>query len=87
VLLDLFDQPSTDDLLRWKLVRAFQSYPSAGVRELLEEIILVNVNPIMRCEAVRSLALHRYPVQDEICLVVERDTHPEVRKVANFFLK
>jgi len=41
----------------------------------------------MRCEAVRSLALHKAGVRAEIRAVIERDTHPEVCKVANFFLK
>jgi hypothetical protein len=41
----------------------------------------------MRGEAVRSLALHKAGVPNEIRLVIERDTHLEVRKVANFFLK
>lgn len=87
VLLDLFDRPSTDDLLRWKLVRAFQSFPSAKVRELLEEIIQHNENPIMRCEALRSLSLHGQSLSGRILDAIGHDTNPEVRKTVGFFLK
>jgi HEAT repeat protein len=87
VLLDLFDRPSTDDLLRWKLTRAFQSFPSDQARELLEEIIQHNKNPVMRCEALRSLSLHRNGVSGCIRDVIGRDPNPAVRKTAGVFLK
>ena len=87
VLLDLYRRSSGDDLTRWKLVRAFQSFSSTEVRELLEEIIQTNPNPVMRCDALRSLALHGRGVSESIRADIQRDNNTEVQKTANFFLK
>ncbi len=87
VLLDLYRLSSGDELTRWKLVRAFQSYPATGVRELLEEIILTSSNPVMRCDALRSLALHGQGVSESVRTAIQRDNNAEVQKTANFFLK
>lgn len=87
LLLELYRLSSGDELLRWKLVRAFQSFPSAQARELLEEIIRHDVNPVMRCDALRSLNLNGQGVSGEIRESVNRDPDPEVHKTAGFFLK
>ena len=87
VLLNLYCRSSGDELTRWKLVRAFQSYPAVGVRELLVEIILSDPNPVMRCDALRSLALHGQGVPESVRAAIQRDHDPEVQKVTNFFLK
>lgn len=86
-LLVLFRQSAGDDLMRWKLVRAFQSFPSDRVRELLEEIIQTDVSPVMRCEALRSLSLHGRGLSDGILAAIHRDADSEVQKTAGFFLK
>jgi HEAT repeat protein len=87
VLLDLYRRSSGDTLLRWKLIRAFQSFPSAEVREILEEIIQHDSNPIMRSDALRSLSLHGQGVTEAIQSVIFSDPDPEVQKTAGFFLK
>ena len=87
VLLDLYCRSDGDELTRWKLVRAFQSYPAAGVRELLVEIIQHDPNPVMRCDALRSLALHGQGVSESIRAAIRCDSDPEMQKVAGFFLK
>jgi hypothetical protein len=87
ILLDLYSKSTGDELTRWKLVRAFQSFPFAKVRELLEEIIQHNTNPVMRCDALRSLSLHSLGVSDRILAIIHSDTNPEVQKTAVFFLK
>lgn len=87
LLLDLYNRSTGDALLRWKLTRAFQSFPTEPIRELLEEIIKTDANPVMRCEALRSLSLHGAGIRDEIRAVIRRDPDPEVKKTAGFFLK
>ncbi|BCY17490.1 hypothetical protein hrd7_13390 [Leptolinea sp. HRD-7] len=87
ILLDLYNESAGDDLMRWKLVRAFQSFPSAEVRELLEEIISTESVTVMRCDALRSLSLHNQRVPEDTIAIINRDTHPEVQKAAGFFLK
>lgn len=87
VLLDLFNRSSGDSLTRWKLVRAFQSCPAAEVRELLEEIIQHDPDHVMRCDALRSLALHGQGVPESVRAAIQRDDNAEVQKTVNFFLK
>ena len=55
ILLASYEKHHTDPVVRWKIVRAFQSFPMEKVRELLEEIILSDEIPALRWEAVRSL--------------------------------
>jgi HEAT repeat protein len=87
LLLNLYRKSAGDELLCWKLIRAFQSFPSAAVRELLEEIIQHNENPILRCDALRSLCLHGLGVSKQIRDVIASDPDPEVQKTAGLFLK
>lgn len=87
VLLDLYRRSSGDELTRWKLARAFQSFPSTEVRELLEEIIQTDSDPVMRSDALRSLALHGQGVSESIRAAIRCDSDPEMQKVADFFLK
>ncbi len=87
VLLNLYRRSSGDELTRWKLTHAFQSFPAAEVRELLEEIIQTAPNPVLRCDALRSLVLHRRGVSESVSAAILRDADPEVQKVAVFFLK
>jgi hypothetical protein len=44
-----------DDLIRWKLVRAFESFHNAAVIELLSDIQQNDAHAMIRIEAARSL--------------------------------
>ena len=54
ILIDLYKN-STDNLIRWKLVRSFQSFISDSISNILETIIKNDPNEIIRKEAKRSI--------------------------------
>lgn len=85
VLLSAFQTSPSDLLIQWKLIRAFQAFPSAPVRAILTEVVLSSPHPELRWEAVRSLLLHPLRLPPELAPVIELDPHPEVKKVARFF--
>lgn len=85
VLLSAFQSSPSDVLIQWKLIRAFQAFPSAPVRAILTEVILSSPLSELRWEAVRSLALHGRPFSANLQQAIQADPHPEVQKVARFF--
>jgi HEAT repeat protein len=54
-LHNLLNENYTDELVRWKIVRAFQSFRSKEVQNLLKKIIDKNEIKILKSEAERSL--------------------------------
>lgn len=54
-LLDLYSESRDDDLLRWKVVRCFQSFNAPQIYTLLNEVEHSDSHPVLRQEARRSL--------------------------------
>jgi hypothetical protein len=56
-LLQLYSSKQNDDLIKWKLIRCFQSFESNKIIDLLSEIVELDENgDILKREAERSLA-------------------------------
>jgi HEAT repeat protein len=87
ILLSAYEKYNSDPVVRWKIVRAFQSFPTEKVRELLLEIILSDEIPSLRWEAVRSLGQSGLSVSTETIFRIMQDPDEEVRNMANYFLK
>lgn len=87
VLLIAYQKYYLDHVILWKIVRAFQSFPTEKVRVLLETIICSNPSPELRWEAVRSLGQHRRKASAKILTYAHNDVHDEVREMARLFLK
>lgn len=85
VLLAAYQTHSADAVVRWKLIRAFQSFPSGAVRRLLESIILADEIPALRWEAVRSLGLHGGGLPAAVLNGIAQDADEELRKLAGMF--
>jgi len=54
VLLKLYSS-SADELMRWKVIRAFQSFVSTGVESVLRAVLAAGGNAVLAAEARRSL--------------------------------
>jgi HEAT repeat protein len=87
ILVAAYEKYNSDPVVRWKIMRAFQSFPTDRVRELLLEIILSDEIPALRWEAVRSLGQTGLSVPTETILRLKQDPDEEVRVTANYFLK
>jgi len=87
VLLNAFEKNYSDQVVMWKLIRAFQAFPTDKVRELLEMIIRTNPRPELRWEAVRGLGQHGSNVTEELLAITRNDVDSEVRKMSKLFLK
>jgi HEAT repeat protein len=87
VLLKAYKKYSSDQIVAWKIIRAFQAFPTGKVRELLEVIIRSNPRPELRWEAVRSLGQHRRNVTEDLLELSQNDVDGEVRKISKLFLK
>jgi hypothetical protein len=85
VLLMAYQKYHSDIVVLWKIVRAFQAFPTAGVRRVLETIICSNRYPELRWEAVRSLGQHGGEIRGEVMTCVQRDPCDEVREMARLF--
>ncbi len=87
VLQKAYQKYQSDKQILWKIIRAFQSFPTESVRRLLEEVICSYPSPELRWEAVRSLGQHKRKVSLEIMDHIQLDPNDEVRKTARYFLK
>ena len=87
VLLIAYQKYHSDKLILWKIVRAFQSFPTERVRRLLETIICSNFSSELRWEAVRSLGQQKSKVSAEVMNYIQLDPHDEVREMSRLFLK
>lgn len=87
VLRSAYQKYQADPVVVWKIVRAFQAFPTENVRELLETILASSPYPALRWEAVRSLGQQGGKVSAEVMACVQQDPHPEVKAMARMFLK
>jgi len=85
-LLAMVQKVQSDQVMLWKIVRAFQAFPTSRVRILLGSMICSHPRPELRWEAVRSLGQHGQPVSDEIRSHAQQDSSLEVREMARLFL-
>jgi HEAT repeat protein len=87
VLLATYEKARGDRVLQWKIVRAFQAFPSERVQGVLATVIGSHVCPELRWEAVRSLGQLGRAVPAEVLKCAQQDPCDEVRKMAQLFLK
>ena len=87
VLLIAYQKYHSDQVILWKIVRAFQAFPTEKIRTLLETIICSSISPELRWEAVRSFGQHKIKVSARINICAQQDAHAEVREMARIFLK
>lgn len=87
VLLMAYKKYQADLVILWKIVRAFQAFPTERVQKLLETIICASIHPELRWEAVRSLGQHGRKVSAKVRACAQQDEHVEVREMARVFLK
>lgn len=87
VLMIAYQKYHSDQVILWKIVRAFQAFPTEKVRTLLETLICSSISPELRWEAVRSLGQHGSKASAKIVAHAQHDAHDEVRKMARLFLK
>ncbi len=84
-LMDLYN--SNDDLIKWKVVRAFQSFGDDRVIDILEEVLGDDNLPAIRWEAARSLG----QIGNIRCLKLlrekEKQEKNEFQKMIRFIMK
>ncbi len=85
VLIKTYHKFSDDNLIKWKLIRAFESFQSERVNKILTETILNNASPQLRWEAIRSLALNKGTMSEKLKQRILSDPDPEVRKTGKRF--
>jgi hypothetical protein len=66
VLVTAFQKYQSDQLIVWKIVRAFQVFPTGRIHKILEAIICENPYSEIRLEAVRSLGQHKLISSSEL---------------------
>ncbi len=81
-LLILFDFSEGLEVLRWKIIRAFQSFPNEKVVNRLEVIFRKSSIPAHRWEAVRSLAQINNKKTKALIKEALLDSNPIVAKMA-----
>jgi hypothetical protein len=55
VLLEYYNKHKENEFIRWKITRAFQSFNSIEIKNILENIIKTDINKIIMEEANRSI--------------------------------
>lgn len=87
VLRSAYQKYQADPVVVWKIVCAFQAFPTENVRELLETILASSPYPALRWEAVRSLGQQGNKASADVMACIRQDPHPEVKVMARIFLK
>ena len=54
-LLDYYEKHKDNEFIRWKIVRAFQSFNSREIKNILRNLIKIESNKIIAEEAKRSI--------------------------------
>lgn len=86
VLIAAYQSAQGDPVLQWKLIRAFQSFPSEKTRLILISTILQDSRPPLRWEAVRSLGLMTRDIPSDVLKHARNDPDGEVRSLARLFM-
>lgn len=86
-VLVLFDKSEQWELIRWKLIRAFQGFPQVEVIRRLEAVLLESKIPAHRWEAVRSLVQINTVETRRIAGMGLNDSHPLVVEMVNVAMK
>jgi len=86
VLISTYQSLRDDAVLQWKLIRAFQSFPSEKTCSILIHTILHDSRPPLRWEAVRSLGLMTRDIPPDVLKQARNDPDVEVRNMARLFM-
>jgi hypothetical protein len=54
-LLEYYDRHKENEFVRWKVIRAFQSFNSIEIKNILKNVICTDPNKVIAEEAKRSL--------------------------------
>lgn len=81
-LLTIFDNSEKSEVLRWKVIRSFQSFPQQEVVSRLKDVLLESQIPAHRWEAVRSLAQINTKETRLLASKGLSDSHPLVVEMA-----
>jgi hypothetical protein len=84
-LFSLIDKFPQDELLRWKVVRAMQAFPSDDVTEFLVCLMREEVSPALRWEAIRSLGQQKRNITPLLKIEALADSNQEVRLMAAYY--
>ena len=87
LLVKTYQRFQSDELVKWKIIRAFQAFSSPEVKKILGEVLDTSQHPAHRWEAARSLALMKSPMDLRTIAKIKRDENKEVRKIINFFVR
>lgn len=85
-LVNLYNKNLHDELLLWKILRAFQGINSVEINTILEEVIYNSKIPVLRWEAARSLALNGGLFGAKVKQFIPADSDVELRKIAERFI-
>ena len=86
VLMSAYEKYAADEVMQWKIVRAFQAFAGAGVQRLLAAVICSHDCAALRWEAARSLGQLGVSVPAEVLDCALQDHDGEVRHMARLFL-
>ncbi len=85
-LANLYNKNPQDELMIWKILRAFQGINSGEINTILEEVIYYSKIPVHRWEAARSLALNGGLTGVKVKQFLLADSDAELRKIAERFI-
>jgi len=86
VLLKALDVYKEDELIVWKIVRSFQAFNMPETNMVLYSIINGELYPLLKYEAVRSLALNRVKIPENIKTQLLDSEDAEIKRLINKFL-
>ena len=84
-LLALYDDFRDDDLMMWKILRAFQAFSQQQVTDILLQVIGSSGIAALRWEAVRSLGLQDRAFDRQLLVGLKNDGDNEIRNLINYF--
>lgn len=85
-LLKIFDNSKNSEILHWKVIRAFQSFPDEKIVSRLEKVYRESNIPAHRWEAIRSLAQINNPKTKSIIKEALNDSNLKVAEMARLTL-
>ncbi len=85
-LLKIFDNSYNKDILLWKVIRSFQSFPQDETIKRLKIVFKESTIPAHRWEAIRSLAIINHPDTKSIIKEALKDSDQMVIEMAKVAL-
>lgn len=84
-LIKLFFNSQSDQLILWKILRAFQAFNSPTVNRILEEVLLNSTEPLFRWESARSMAMNGSVIKIKLKKLISSDPDKELKKIIKRF--